>query len=90
MMKSTLRLSDLQTPSRTASKLMNVKIPDATAGGIDQIAVTLHCTKTAAVIALLNEGLDAFAARRGEFPRLPTTKRRRRGRPRKAGRPGSA
>jgi hypothetical protein len=89
-MKSTLHLSDLQRPMDGASKLMNVKIPDATAAGVDQIAAELHCTKTAAVIALLNEGLDAFAARRGEFPPSPTTKRRRRGRPPKAGRRGSA
>ena len=85
-MKSTLHLSDLQTPIGV-SKLMNVKIPDTTAAGVDQIAAELHCTKTAAVIALLNEGLDAFAARWDEFPRVPTTKRRRPGRPPKAAAP---
>lgn len=63
---------------------MNVKIPDTVSKAIDSVSQQLGCAKTATVIALLNEGLDAFEARRAEFAQLaPKTKRPRRGRPRK-------
>ncbi len=40
---------------------MNVKVPDTVLERIDAVAASLGCAKTAVVIALLNEGLDAFA-----------------------------
>jgi hypothetical protein len=79
-MRGDVRLSDLKRTRAVRAKLMNVKIPETTLGGIDTIAGELGCSKTDAVIALLNEGLDAFETRREEFPK--TAKRRlRRGRP---------
>jgi hypothetical protein len=48
---------------------MNVHIPTHTLTAIHVIAAELGCSKTAVVIALLNEGLDAFEDRRGEFVR---------------------
>lgn len=79
-MRADLRLSDLER-RKVPSKLMNVKVPDNVSEGIDRVAEELGCSKTAVVIALLNEGLDAALAtlppRSGKAtPRLP-----RRGRP---------
>ena len=82
-MRADLRLVDLKSGvERVPTKLMNVKIPGGLSAAIDHTADDLGCTKTAAVVALLNEGLDAFHERRKEFPAVPT-KRTRRGRPRK-------
>lgn len=58
---------------------MNVKVPDNVSGGIDRVAKELGVSKTAVVIALLNEGLDA--ARSNLPARAPRTRRPRRGRP---------
>lgn len=61
-----IRLSDLQGQGqRTPWKLMNVKVPDTVLARIDAVAASLGCAKTAVVIALLNEGLDAFAEQQG-------------------------
>ena len=80
-MRANLRLADLQSGTeRVPTKLVNVQIPARLSKGIDHVANQLGCTKTAAVVALLNEGLDAFSERRGEFPASPKT-RPRRGRP---------
>src|SRR5215831_11737267 len=57
-MRADLRLSDLER-KKVPSKLMNVKVPDNVSEGIDRVAEELGCSKTAVVIALLNEGLDA-------------------------------
>ena len=62
-MRADLRLSDLTDREVAPTKLMNVKIPDSVSEGIDQVADELSCSKTAAVVALLNEGLSAFATR---------------------------
>ena len=79
-MRADLRLADLQEQTSGRSKLMNVKVPVDVAIGIERIAGALGCTKTSAVVALLNEGLDAFDERRDEFTPA-TTRRPRRGRP---------
>ncbi|MDX2171208.1 MAG: hypothetical protein SF182_29335 [Deltaproteobacteria bacterium] len=69
-MRTNVRLSDLQQQGqRTPWKLMNVKIPDTLLARIDEVAATLQCAKTAVVIALLNEGLDAFAEQSGPDPK---------------------
>ena len=79
-MRADLRLSDLQTEDgKSASKLMNAKIPVTMVDAIHSVAQALECTITAAVVALLNEGLAIFESRRHEFP-APLVKRRRRGR----------
>ena len=62
-MRADLRLSDLAERQVAPTKLMNVKIPDSVSAGIDEVADELSCSKTAAVVALLNEGLSAFARR---------------------------
>lgn len=79
-MRADLRLADLER-RKVPSKLMNVKVPDNVSDGIDRVAEELGCSKTAVVIALLNEGLDqaraSLPARSGhKGPRAP-----RRGRP---------
>ena len=86
-MRSDLRLTTLREHTQVRSKLMNVKVPDTLAAALDRAVKELGCTKTTAVIALLNEGLDAFAERRkGLVPgrAAPKQKRKRRGRPPKS------
>jgi hypothetical protein len=60
-MRSDLRLTDLQRRERSASKLMNVKIPGDVSDAIRRVARELGVSKTDVVIALLNEGLDRSA-----------------------------
>jgi hypothetical protein len=80
-MQSDLRLEDL-SGHQVPSKLMNVMIPAGTADAIDALVDELGCSKTAAVVALLNEGLEAFDKRRDELTaRTSASKRPRRGRP---------
>lgn len=79
-MRADLRLADLER-RKVPSKLMNVKVPDNVSEGIDRVAEELGCSKTAVVIALLNEGLDQARASlpaksTNKGPRAP-----RRGRP---------
>ena len=57
-MRVDLRLGDLRSRGQIASKLMNVKIPSEVNEKIQRVAETLKASKTEAVIALLNEGLD--------------------------------
>lgn len=58
-MRANLRLADLESAGgRARCKLMNVKVPESTMARIDAVAAALGCSKTDAVIALLNEGLD--------------------------------
>ena len=79
-MRSYLRLSDLRHPARKApDKLMNVRIPVHVSDGIARVARELGVSKTEAVIALFNEGLDIATERlRGweaKRPELPPPKR---------------
>ncbi|OFV88231.1 MAG: hypothetical protein A3J75_07365 [Acidobacteria bacterium RBG_16_68_9] len=60
-MRADLRLSDLRTRDKSASKLMNVKIPSHLSDAIQRVAKDLSASKTEVVIALLNEGLDVSA-----------------------------
>ena len=48
---------------------MNVKVPDNVSDGIDRVAEELGCSKTAVVIALLNEGSTLRAASCPKPPR---------------------
>jgi hypothetical protein len=74
-MRMNIRLIDLQKQGqRTPWKLMNVKVPDTVLERIDAVAASLGCAKTAVVIALLNEGLDAYAEQ--EDATAPKAKRR--------------
>ena len=57
-MRGELRLSDLKNRDRSASKLMNVKIPAYVSDAIQRVATDLGASKTEVVIALLNEGLE--------------------------------
>lgn len=79
--RSGLRLDDLRTEGQASAKLMNVKITETTASRIDRVVADTGWTKTAVVIALLNEGLEIWAdVRRGWTPPSAPT-RKRRGRP---------
>jgi hypothetical protein len=77
-MRADLRLVDLED-IRVPSKLINVKVPETLSAQIERVVGELNCSKTAAVVALLNEGLDEFEARHRTG--LKPTGRRRRGRP---------
>jgi hypothetical protein len=57
--RSELRLGDLKARRPVSDRMMNVKIPEHVADAIAQLARTLNASKTAVVIALLNEGLNA-------------------------------
>lgn len=60
-----LRLSDLlQAPSQEDHRLVNLKVPADTLRRVHELARRLGVSKTAAVVAVLNEGLQA-AYRRG-------------------------
>ena len=63
---SQLRLADLlRAPMSPADRrLVNLKVPADTLRRVHQLAQMLGVTKTAAIIAVLNEGLQA-AYRRG-------------------------
>ena len=59
--RSELRLADLKARTPVSDRLMNMKIPVDLADAIDKLARTLNASKTAVVVALLNEGLNAAA-----------------------------
>jgi hypothetical protein len=61
-----LRLSDLtREPSNsTGRRLVNLKVPADVLARVHQLAATLDVSNRAAIVALLNEGLQA-AYRRG-------------------------
>ncbi len=56
-MAEDLRLQDLMKRERSASRLMNVKIPAYVGDAIERLATEVGASKTEVVIALLNEGL---------------------------------
>lgn len=60
-MRSDLRLQDLGKSRRVETKLVNVKIPAELSDEIYRVAREIRCSKTALIIALFNEGLDAAA-----------------------------
>jgi hypothetical protein len=57
--RSALRLADLKARIPVSDKLMNVKIPGHLADAIDKLASSLNVSKTAVIVALLNDGLTA-------------------------------
>jgi len=63
---SEVRLSHLmrRSPQPKREKLIAVRMPRETLEGIERVARAYSTTKAEAVVALLNEGLDA-AKRRG-------------------------
>ncbi len=63
-----MRLADLNSLS-SRHKLVNVRVPEHVLIAIHALAAELGCSKVATVVALLNEGLDAFEKGRGEFVR---------------------
>jgi hypothetical protein len=66
-----LRLTHLvQEPNNAADRrLVNLKVPADLLARVHQLARQLGVTKTAAIIALLNEGLEvAYARGLGERP----------------------
>lgn len=67
---SQLRFEDLLRENRRAREeaVVNLKIPADVLARVHCLADKLGVTKTAAVVALLNEGLEE-AARRGITPR---------------------
>ena len=81
-MRSQLRLKDLHAET-SPSKLMNVKVPDSVHSAIDRVSSELGSSKTATVVALLNEGLDVLMETTPEARTYRTQRRRkaRRGRP---------
>lgn len=58
-----LRIADLKDrgPATTVA-LKNTKVPAIVADQIEAVARDLGCTKTDAIVALLNEGLERAAA----------------------------
>jgi len=58
MKTSELRIADLKSAPRVATRLMNVKVPSKLFESIEQIAKKLNVSKTDVVVALLNAGLD--------------------------------
>ena len=65
-MRSRLRIADLKRGENSASRVMNVRIPAHIAEAIDQLAKKLGTSKTALMLALLNEGLDVAGKNRGK------------------------
>ncbi len=58
MKNSELRIADLKSSPRIATRLMNVKVPTKVFTEIERIARELDVSKTDVVVALLNSGLD--------------------------------
>ena len=80
-MRADLRVSDLKSRERTTSRLMNVKIPAHVSDAIQEVARSLGASKTAVVIALLNEGRKVSQAALKDFRPAKGASSPRRGRP---------
>lgn len=81
-MRSELRIADLKRRKRGAGRLMNVKVPAEIGAAVERVAKALDVTKTDAVVALLNHGLDVASRSLGgwrppEGVTLSTRPRRR-------------
>jgi hypothetical protein len=53
-----LRLSDLRRDAPGRLRLVNLKVPADTLGRVHDLAHKLKVTKAAALVALLNEGIE--------------------------------
>jgi hypothetical protein len=57
--RASLRIHDLKSREHPGpTRLINIKVPNSTAAEIDHLAKRLNVSKTAVVIALLNEGIE--------------------------------
>ena len=62
--RSQLRIAHLKSRTPERSMMMNVKIPVSLNAELHQIADSLGASKTEVVLALLNEGLEAWRKKR--------------------------
>lgn len=71
---ATLKLEDLIREGAIAGseRLVNLKVPADVLRRVHDVANQLGVTKTAAVIALLNEGLDELRRRERQLRAVPT------------------
>ena len=67
-----LTLADLKQRAATETALLAVRLPGRTMNEIREVARALNIRMRALVLALLNEGLDAYEAS------IPSGKKRRR------------
>jgi hypothetical protein len=62
MRERKLKLADLKQRAATETSLLAVRLPGKTMNEIRDVARTLDIRMRALVLALLNEGLDAYEA----------------------------
>lgn len=62
MKERKLKLADLKQRAATETALLAVRLPGQTMSEIREVARTLNIRMRALVLALLNEGLDAYEA----------------------------
>jgi hypothetical protein len=62
MKERKLKLADLKRRAATETALLAVRLPGQTMNEIREVARTLNIRMRALVLALLNEGLDAYEA----------------------------
>jgi hypothetical protein len=62
MKERKLKLADLKQRAATETALLAVRLPGKTMGEIRDVARQLNIRMRALVLALLNEGLDAYEA----------------------------
>jgi hypothetical protein len=60
-MRSAIRISDLKQRTRGENRIMNIHVPVKVADAIARLARQLDVSKTAVIVALLNEGLNVAA-----------------------------
>lgn len=81
--RAALRLADL-APRRSqaaTTRFVNLPVPESVLEGIDRLVAEVGCTKTEAVAALLNEGLDTLDEMLATWTPPTPGARKRRGRP---------
>ncbi len=73
MKERKLKLADLKQRAATETALLAVRLPDKTMAEIRTVARALNIRMRALVLALLNEGLDAYES---SSPRAKSGRRR--------------
>lgn len=73
MKERKLKLADLKQRAATETALLAVRLPDKTMTEIRTVARALNIRMRALVLALLNEGLDAYES---SSPRAKSARRR--------------
>lgn len=76
MKEPTLKLADLKRRATTETALLAVRLPGQTMNEIRQVARALNIRMRTLVLALLNEGLDAYDAS-DKAPKSPRRSKRR-------------